>query len=117
MVGSVSLVPAGAPTQIVARLNAVIGKAVIGKVQNRSALQLQADTTRAALADPARPAMHLLADVPYVIAIVELDEGPHLMTRLIAVENKSIHVGQRATVEFEDLDEEISLPRFKIDQP
>ena len=55
--------------------------------------------------------------MPYVIAIVELDEGPHLMTRLIAADHKSIRVGQRITVEFEDLDEEISLPRFKIDQP
>ena len=61
------------------------------------------------------PSDAFAADVPYVIAIVELDEGPHLMTRLITADNKSTHVGQRVTVEFEDLDQEISLPGFKID--
>jgi uncharacterized OB-fold protein len=37
-------------------------------------------------------------DVPYVVAIVATDEGPHLMTRLINVKPKEVAVGMRVKV-------------------
>ena len=37
-------------------------------------------------------------DVPYVIAIVATDEGPHLMTRLIKVKPEEVTVGMRVVV-------------------
>ena len=62
------------------------------------------------------PSKAFAADVPYVVAIVALAEGPHLMTRLLAADN-SVRVGQAVVVAFEDLDDEISLPVFKVTQP
>ncbi len=37
-------------------------------------------------------------DVPYVVAIVATDEGPHLMTRLIKVKPEEVTVGMRVVV-------------------
>ena len=37
-------------------------------------------------------------DVPYVVAIVATDEGPHLMTRLIKVKPEDVKVGMRVVV-------------------
>jgi uncharacterized OB-fold protein len=37
-------------------------------------------------------------DVPYVVAIVASDEGPHLMTRLINVKPEDVAVGMRVMV-------------------
>jgi uncharacterized OB-fold protein len=37
-------------------------------------------------------------DVPYVVAIVATDEGPHLMTRLIKVKPEDVNVGMRVVV-------------------
>ena len=52
---------------------------------------------------------------PYVIAIVELDEGPRLMTNLVDVEPDpaKIEIGMRVAVVFEDVSEAIALPRFR----
>lgn len=62
----------------------------------------------------ARRATHpKLADrVPYVIAIVELDEGPRLTSTVVDVDPDTLRIGQRLVVGFED-HEEISLPVFR----
>jgi uncharacterized OB-fold protein len=61
------------------------------------------------------PSPAFAPDVPYVIAIVALDEGPHLMTRIVTTDNTSVRIGQRASIAFEDLDDEIALPFFRIE--
>ena len=52
---------------------------------------------------------------PYVIAIVELAEGPRLMTNLIGIEPDpaKIRIGLPVEVVFEDVSAEIALPRFR----
>jgi hypothetical protein len=52
---------------------------------------------------------------PYVIAIVELDEGPRLMTNLVGVEADpaKIRIGTPVEVVFEDVSAEVTLPRFR----
>jgi len=52
---------------------------------------------------------------PYVIAIVELEEGPRLMTNLVGVEPDpaQIRIGMPVEVVFEDVSPEIALPRFR----
>ncbi len=40
-----------------------------------------------------------LAEVPFVLAIVELDEGPRLMTNIVDVDPDDVHVGQRVRVQ------------------
>ena len=63
------------------------------------------------------PSKAFTAETPYIVAVIALDEGPHLMTRLVTKDNASVHIGQRVTVAFEDRDEEISLPVFKVEEP
>jgi len=52
---------------------------------------------------------------PYVIAIVELAEGPRLMTNLVGVEPDpaKIKIGMPVEVVFEDVSAEVALPRFR----
>jgi uncharacterized OB-fold protein len=52
-------------------------------------------------------------EVPYNVAIVELDDGPRLFTNIVGCENEDLHVGMEVEVVFDDVTEEISLPRFK----
>lgn len=51
--------------------------------------------------------------VPYVVAVVVLDEGPHLMTRLTSIEPDEVRIGLRVKVEFEKQDDETTLPIFR----
>ena len=52
---------------------------------------------------------------PYVIAVVELDEGPRMMTNLIGVNPDPELISCEMAVEivFDDMDEEFTLPRFR----
>ena len=54
-------------------------------------------------------------EVPYVTALVELDEGPRLYTNLVEVEPDPAHIHCDMPVEvvFEDMSDEISLPKFR----
>lgn len=61
-----------------------------------------------------RPTHRRLAErVPYVIAVVELDEGPRLTSTVVDVDPESVRIGQRLVVDFEDHDE-ISVPVFRV---
>ena len=54
-------------------------------------------------------------DAPFVVAMVDLEEGPRMPTNLIEVEPDPavIKVGMAVEVVFEDITDEISLPKFK----
>lgn len=52
-------------------------------------------------------------EVPYVLAYVELDEGPRLLTNIVQCPVDAVHIGQRVTVVFEDVSDEIAIPRFR----
>jgi uncharacterized OB-fold protein len=62
-----------------------------------------------------RPAMGFQDWVPYVIAIVELDEGPRMMTNIIGVEPTpaNLPVDMPVEVTFERESDEITLPLFR----
>jgi uncharacterized protein len=51
--------------------------------------------------------------VPYVVAVVALAEGPHLMTRLTQVQPETVTIGMRVEVDFEVQDEATTLPVFR----
>ena len=53
--------------------------------------------------------------VPFVVALVDLDEGARMPTNLIGVEPDPSHiqVGMPVEVAFEDLTDEITLPMFR----
>lgn len=58
------------------------------------------------------PSKGFAEQVPYVVAVVALDEGPHLMTRLTQVQPGAVNIGLRVQVEFEKQDDETTLPVF-----
>lgn len=53
------------------------------------------------------------ADVPYVVALITLDEGPQLMSNVLGCPPEKVHIGMPVEVTFEDWTEEISVPKFK----
>jgi uncharacterized OB-fold protein len=52
---------------------------------------------------------------PYVIAIVELAEGPRMMTNLVGIapDPAQIRIGMPVEVAFEDVTPDVALPRFR----
>jgi len=53
-------------------------------------------------------------DVPYVVALIELDEGPRLLSNIMGVTHDQVKCEMRVQVVFDDYDEEISIPKFKL---
>jgi len=53
------------------------------------------------------------ANLPYVVAVIELDEGPRMMSNVIDLDPDQVHIGMTVEVVFEDVNEEISLPKFR----
>jgi uncharacterized OB-fold protein len=62
-----------------------------------------------------RPAYGFQDWVPYVIAVVELEEGPRMMTNIIGVEPtpENLAVDMPVEVSFEKQDDRITLPLFR----
>ena len=52
-------------------------------------------------------------DLPYNVAIVELDEGPRLLTSLVEIENEAIRPDLPVEVAWDDVTDEITLPKFR----
>jgi len=50
--------------------------------------------------------------IPYVIVLVELDEGPRMLTNLRHCDPETVRVGLAVQVIFEDTDETVTLPQF-----
>jgi uncharacterized OB-fold protein len=44
------------------------------------------------------PSEAFKADVPYVVAIVKTDEGPHLLSRVVGVAPEAVRIGMRLKV-------------------
>jgi len=62
-----------------------------------------------------RPTHQRLAGrIPYVIAVVELDEGPHLTSTVVDVDVDALRIGARLIVNFEEYDD-ITIPVFRVD--
>ena len=52
-------------------------------------------------------------EVPYVVAIVELAEGPHMLSNLIDVAIDRVRVGMPLSVCFQPASDEITLAKFR----
>lgn len=53
------------------------------------------------------------ADLPYTVAVVALDEGPHLLTNIVDCRTDKVKCGMPVGVIWEDVNEEITLPKFR----
>src|SRR5271154_6976571 len=51
--------------------------------------------------------------VPYVAAVVDLEEGPRMMTNVVGCEHDDLRVGMALQVDFEDIGEGFHIPVFR----
>ena len=61
---------------------------------------------------PAGPAF--ADDVPYVVALIELEEGPRMMSRIQTDDPEKVHIGAKVEVTFLKASDEISFPYFRM---
>lgn len=54
------------------------------------------------------------ADLPYLVALVGLEEGPMLMTNIVDATPEDLTVGMKLEVCFDKVDDEVTLPKFRI---
>lgn len=60
------------------------------------------------------PNPFMKARLPYVVAIVQLDEGPRLMANVLNAQPGQMAIGKRVQVCFEQASEDITLPQFAL---
>ncbi len=51
--------------------------------------------------------------MPYSLALIELDEGPRMLTNIVGVPPSEVRTGMQVAVVFEQCSPEITLPKFK----
>ena len=52
-------------------------------------------------------------EVPYVVALVELLEGPTMMSNVIGCKVEEVHIGMPVDVVFDDWPEGVTVPKFR----
>ena len=59
------------------------------------------------------PSPPFAGDAPYVVAMIELDEGPRMMSNVVEIEPDRVRVDMPVEVVFEDVTEDVALPKFR----
>lgn len=67
------------------------------------------------VARPMHPAF--MQDVPYAAVVVEMEEGVRVVTTLVDCPPEDIRMSMPVEVVFEDVTEEVTLPRFRRARP
>lgn len=60
---------------------------------------------------------HPAFEAPYVIAVVELEEGGRMMTNIVGLEDptsEALPVGAPVEIVFEDVNDQVTLPKFRL---
>lgn len=52
-------------------------------------------------------------DVPFIIAVVAIEEGPHITSNLVECPISDIHIGMPVQAAFEDVTDEVTLVKFR----
>ncbi len=52
-------------------------------------------------------------ELPYTVAVVAMDEGPHLLTNIVDCPPDKVECDMPVEVTWKDVNEEISLPKFR----
>jgi hypothetical protein len=53
-------------------------------------------------------------DVPFVVALIELEEGVRMMSRVLDAPRERVTVGAVVKVTFEKVEEDLTLPYFRL---
>ena len=59
-------------------------------------------------------AAELADQLPYVVGVVELEEGPRLITNVVGCEPADVRVDMPVEVVFDDISDEITLHAFRL---
>jgi uncharacterized OB-fold protein len=54
------------------------------------------------------------SEVPYAVVLVELDEGPRLVSNVVGCPPGELRVGMPVEVAFEAVTPEVTLPKFRV---
>ena len=54
-----------------------------------------------------------MPDLPYAVALVDLKEGPRMISNIVECDLKELKNGMELEVIFEDVSEEVSLPKWR----
>ena len=54
-----------------------------------------------------------LEDLPYVVAVVQLEEGPHILTNIVGCDPADVRCDMPVEIAWEDITDEFSLPKFR----
>ncbi len=52
-------------------------------------------------------------DLPVVVCIIELDDGPRMYAQVTDCTPEKVHIGMRVTAYFEDISNEAAVPKFR----
>ena len=63
--------------------------------------------------NPTRSFKHM---IPFVVALIDLDEGPRLMSNVVGTEPEDVKIGDRVRVTFQPVAEGAALPLFELDR-
>jgi uncharacterized OB-fold protein len=65
------------------------------------------------------PSKAYKGDPPHIVALIDLDEGPRMMTNLVrdeegypSLDQEDVSIGMKVRVVFHDVTDEITLPKF-----
>jgi uncharacterized OB-fold protein len=53
------------------------------------------------------------ARLPYVVAAVDLEEGPRIMTRIVGAAPEELRIGMAVLVDFEIISDDVTVPVFR----
>jgi len=53
------------------------------------------------------------ADLPYLVCLVGLEEGPMLVSNIVDAAPEDLRIGMGVEVVFEAMDDEVTLPKFR----
>ena len=59
------------------------------------------------------PLPEFAARVPYVVALIDLDEGPRMLANIVSEGALDVRVGERVRVNFEECRDGIVVPQFE----
>jgi hypothetical protein len=60
-----------------------------------------------------RPLSARFAGAPYVVALVDLEEGPRMMTNIVGCPESEVRIGMDVQVSFQHLGEDVVIPVFE----
>ena len=53
-------------------------------------------------------------EAPYIVALIDLEEGPRIMSNVVTDDVETVRIGDPVRVIFDAVSDEVTLPKFKL---